>query len=246
MKTEASSIFPRLVILFFSIWREIGIFLLTISLFLLPWFRDFDPPANRSDVITGVEFLTYGAWPVILGYAAACLSYIVSKFSNRKWVGVIILVMTCLFYLYLHLAFAVNGVRYDPPGVPLGRTYHLEAEEKLPAMIGMWVNWLGLVFLTVGLYLAERGRGRTAVCFAGVGALLGFCLLVGSVFTGMALPELVYNLTFLPYNIRNDDTLYQLLTWVQIFGLTLGGAVLGTWLALKNNRPVTNSMMSLH
>lgn len=234
MNTEARSTYSRPGFSLFSIWREAGVLLLTISLFFLPWFRDNYPPAGRSPVITGVEFLTYGAWPIILAYAAAWLSYIVSKFSNWKWAGMIILLMTWFVYLYLHLIFTVIGFRHNPAGIPLERT-HLEAEVRYPAMIGMWVNWLGLIFLAVGLYLAERGRGRTAVFFTGLGTLFGLFLLIGLILVEVSLPELFYNLNFLPHGIRTNDTLYELLTWVQIIGLPFGGAVLGAWLALKKS-----------
>lgn len=231
---DTSPMVKRLYTSFLSVWREIGILMLTASLLFLPWFRDPSPPEGRPPLVAGMEFISHGTWYVILAFATACLSYVVSRFSNRKWAGMIILVITWLLYFYIHLVYGVIGIRHAPDSTTLGRG-HVEAEVVLPAVIGMWVNWLGLIFLTAGVYLAERGQGRTAVVYAALGGFSGLALLVGSVYTGFVIPEILLDLKLLP----RSETTYMILTWLQILGLPVGGAIWGARAALKKSLPAT-------
>jgi hypothetical protein len=216
---NTSSAFSKPGIHLSSVWREVGVLLLTASLFLLPWFQD-----GRSPAITGVELITHGGWPVILAYITVWLSYGLSKFSNKKWMGMIVLVIAWVLYIYLQWTFTVVGGRFvDSLG--RGATF---IDARYPTMAGVWVNWLGLISLTLGLFLAEsEWRGKTAVILAGFGAFLGLCL------TGW----LAYDAGLWPYLMFWPRTAgpiwHEILGGLRLLILPLAGAGLGAWIAFR-------------
>lgn len=204
-----------------SIWREVGVLLLSVSLILLPWFLDRSPSAEIGPRITGVELVTHNGWPLILGYASVWLSYGISRFSNKKWVGMIFLVAAWILYVYIQAAFTSFGGRFVE-SLNRGST---SFDLTYPALAGVWVNWLGLISLTLGLFLAERGQGRTAVWFAGSGAILGTCLLVWLLYENVWSYPGIW-----PHSV--GPFWHQVSGGIQLLGPPLGGALLGIWIAL--------------
>jgi hypothetical protein len=163
--------------------REAGILILTVSLLFLPWFRDLSPPSGRPPVITGMEFITYGSWAVILAYSFIWAAYAASRLTTYKRFGVIALIVSALLYLYV-LSAMLAPLRGDAPGIPLDKYTVSFLDKSFPPMIGTWVNLASLFIIAAGLFSAETDQEQKSMIKTGIGTFIVFSLLIG---IGMAI-----------------------------------------------------------
>jgi hypothetical protein len=197
-----------------------GLLLLIVSFLFLPWYLDPSPEPGQSPGVTGVELIDSNTWIMVMAYGLILMAYGISRFSSRKWAGVIPFMAAFLLFLYLHISISIGSSLSRPVS-------SLESYGGVRALVGTRVNWGGLASLALGLYFAtprqERSNIVRSIVWPGAGALVGFGF---AVFADW--------LFWLSSPI--DDLLY--------LGLPIAGAIVNVWLGLRRVRSAKSVVFS--
>ena len=127
--------------------REVGVFILTVSLLFLPWYLDPEPEPGQSAIVTGIEFLAGGSLMLIAGYSFSLLAYFVSRFTSRKGIGFFLFVVASFLYFFLQ-----GGASSSLSLFGLSRSTSSMGSMLIRTLIGGHANFVGLVALGIGLF----------------------------------------------------------------------------------------------
>lgn len=130
---------------------EIGIGLLSIAMFLLPWIEvrsSMFSILSTQNTASGLDLIEAGIWPITVGYIFAWLSYAVTRYVKNapKWLKVVIALVSLLCYGYFVVVF-IQGIDYTVTG-PFG--LDVNTGGRVTIKEGALLALAGAVLLFVG------------------------------------------------------------------------------------------------
>lgn len=148
--------------------REIGIFLLTVSILYLPFFRQRGPGINLTFLVR--DYSPNYAGALLFAFACFWVVYLLSRTLSERWSFLILLPFTAASFLYLYSS--IYHI-FRPLGeIPMlyWKDYSYDIE------IGMWLSGCGAGLLLIGVYATQTNR--SPLRWGLLGALGGFVLFV--------------------------------------------------------------------
>lgn len=156
--------------------REVGLLLLGVSIFFLPWFQINFPYRHwlhaYSLVISGTDLLARGVWLVWLGFLLACVAYVVSKarlWSEQFVASVLALAAINLFALaaWMYLI-REPGLHASLDLTPFFRsTYGFDPRVQTNLMLGPGVSLVGVLLLGIGVSEVQGDQERGSIATLG-------------------------------------------------------------------------------